>query len=285
VIRGRAHRRLRILRHRWSNAVQLVGWSRLSGPRTAPGAVVRPRSGGSAETVPVVLCVWRRPERLARTIDLLRDQTGVKPSLYVWNNNPRARSVVDEAVAGAADIEVKVVHSARNAGGFGRFYLAREVAQHHPYVIFVDDDQTFDRTAIADFVGEFRPETISGFWAFRFTEPSDYWARVPATPGERVDFCATCGMVCDTRIFLKPDLFRCPRRFWFIEDLWLSYIADHVLGWKIFKSAVELDVDEDGLDQYHYLYDLKSRLLAHLVEAGWDLPRPSSTLANNGHAS
>lgn len=277
MIANRLLQRARILRHSWSNALDLVGWSRFSGPRTIVGASSRAARSTSADCTPVILCVWRRPERLRRTIDLLRSQIDANPVLYIWNNNPKARGFVDDTVIQITDLEIHTVHSTHNAGGFGRFYVARDLAPTHPFVIFIDDDQTFPETAIAQFVREFRPKTISGFWAFRFTGRSEYRLRVPATvPGERVDYAATCGVICDSEVFSNPDFFRCPRRFWFVEDLWLSYFADHVLGWQIFKSAVTLDADDDGLDQYHYLYRTKSRFLETLVNAGWALPRTSS---------
>jgi hypothetical protein len=93
-----------------------------------------------------------------------------------------------------------------------------------------------------------------------------------------VKYCGTGGLVCDTKIFLEPGLFRCPRRYWFAEDLWLSYYADHVLGWDVRKGDVDFEMDDDGLDQFHLLHGTKSRLLHYLVRAGWDLSADSGAL-------
>jgi cellulose synthase/poly-beta-1,6-N-acetylglucosamine synthase-like glycosyltransferase len=117
----------------------------------------------------------------------------------------------------------------------------------------LDDDQVPAPDFLQSLVGEFTPTTVRGAWAFRFRGTRRYWDRVPAAPGERVKFCATRGMICDTRIFLESGLFGCPRRFWFVEDLWLSYYADHILGWRLLKSGVSVVTEPDDQGQFHYL--------------------------------
>jgi hypothetical protein len=271
-VRGAASRPWR----RFRNTVQLVGLDRVAGPDVETKTFA---AGGSPAAVPVVLCVWRRPERLAKTVKLLAQQRDATVELHVWNNNRRAVDEV-ESVLAAAPFAASVTHSSRNVGGFGRFYLARHLAASRPFVVFVDDDVTFGETMARDFAGEWSARTISSFWGFRLLNADDFWARTPGRPGEPVDYCGTGGMVADTGIFREQGLFRCPRRFWFVEDLWLSYYASHVLGWELRKSAVELQlVEEDGNDQYLHLARRKSRFLRQLVREGWSMP---SLSANSG---
>jgi hypothetical protein len=262
--------KLKTLARRYANLSRLVGWDRVEGPPTRPGFASLP-DGEHRNAIPVVLCVWQRLDRLERTLSLFRAQTYDRLELHVWNNNRRAATYVDSILAGDHGVPVSVTHSSRNAGGFGRFYLARCLAGRYRSVIFIDDDQTFGPTMVADYVDEHRQRSISGFWAFHLQSPVDYGKRVPASPGEQVKYCGTGGLIADTDIFLEPGLFRCPRRFWFAEDLWLSYYADHVLGWDIRRGAVEFEMDDDGLDQFHRLHGTKSRLLRYLVRSGWDI--------------
>jgi hypothetical protein len=269
----RVRLKLRIYRRRVANAGRLVGWDRASGPRTTPGTAVNwdaPGSDGPAR-VPVVLCTWRRPEQLRRTIALLQAQTHPAVELHVWNNSRRISKRIDTIASEAADLPVRVTHSARNVGGFGRFYLARELAGDHPFVVFIDDDQTFSETFIADLLADKQPRGIAGFWAYHFLSETEYADRNPAEPGERVKYCGTGGMISDSGIFSEPRLFECPGRFWFAEDLWLSYVADHLLDWEIRKSRVTMAMDEDGLDQFLLLHTTKSSLLQYLVGEGWDV--------------
>ncbi len=267
----RAQARSRASARAVANRARLVGWDAERGPATRHGAS-SPATARPGDAAPVVLCVWQRPERLARTIDLLASQSR-SAELHVWNNNRSARAHVDRVVAAAAALPVRVTHSSRNAGGFGRFYLARALADRHPFVVFVDDDQTFGPGFLDTLLAEAAPRTIVGFWAFHLGSRSDYGTRTPARPGERVRYCGTGGLVADARIFREPGLFRCPRAYWFAEDLWLSYYADHVLGWQLRKSRVEIALDDDGRDQFRHLYPTKNRLLRHLVGAGWEISR------------
>jgi hypothetical protein len=217
------------------------------------------------------MCVWQRIDRLERSIDLLEQQTHGAVELHLWNNNYTARDQVD-TIAATASLPVSVTHSARNAGGFGRFYLARDLARAgHDRVIFVDDDQVFAKTLVADLAAEHEPGTMTGFWAFRFSSSADYGSRVPARPGERVKYCGTGGMIADAKVFLDDRLYLCPRRFWFAEDLWLSHHADRVLGWTLRKSKVEIEMDDDGLDQFQFLYPTKDGLFRRFVRDGWNV--------------
>ncbi len=263
----------------WSTAagaVQLVGWRRAAGPAThrvtfEPDAAER---AGAARVVPVVMCVWQRIDRLAETLSLLEAQEAVQVDLYVWNNNRAAVARVEEIVRTTACRRVRVVltHSARNIGGFGRFYLARELSEHHSSVVFVDDDLVFSSDAVRRLIEEHRPCSLASQWAFRLLDPNDYDRREPLEPGERADYCGTGGMIADSSIFRDERLFRCPRRFWFIEDLWLSFHASHVLGWELRKSGVSFEELDDGLNQFGYLHRRKSRFLRYLVRRGWDVP-------------
>jgi hypothetical protein len=223
-----------------------------------------------------VLCVWRRPDRLATTLSSLRAQEDTSVKLWIWNNNPALRVFVDRTVAAVSDLEIDVVHSTRNVGGFGRFYVARRLAEEHPFVVFLDDDQVPAGDFLRSLVEEFTPRTIYGAWAFRFLGRKRYWDRVRAAPGERVKFCGNGGMICDTHIFLEPELYRCPRRFWFVEDLWLSYYADHVMSWQLFKSAAAIEKEPDDQGQFENLGATKDLMFRYLVRQGWDPLSPES---------
>ena len=83
-------------------------------------------------------------------------------------------------------------------------------------------------------------------------------------------------MISDTQIFLEPGLFNCPRRFWFVEDLWLSYYADHMLGWSLFKSGASVLTAPDDLGQFLTLGATKDLMFRYLVRQGWDPLLPES---------
>jgi hypothetical protein len=259
------------------NRLRLIGW-----PRDLEVAL-EPLPAKLA----VVLCTYQRVERLSHTLAQLAAQD-VAVQAVIWNNGPH-RDAVD-AVAADAGIDASVTHSKRNIGGFGRFYLARALrCQGHLNVVFIDDDQDFGPSTIGHLVDAHRPGSLSGWWAYRFDDPTDYTVRTRVEAGASAAYVGTCGMIADTEIFEQAALFACPSRYWFVEDLWLSYVANHLVGWPLFRSPAEFEFVPDGRDQYLRLGRTKTRLLRYLVAQGWDLgigsaPRPNpATHAESGH--
>jgi len=235
------------------------------------------RAPQDGPVVPVVMCVWQRVGFLPATIAQLERQVGVRPELHLWVNNPDAAGDVQRMAATAA-IPVHVTVSPQNIGGIGRFHAARELADTHPYVVFIDDDQVFDEHALATLIGEAGHGRLCAQYAFQLECPHSYWQRRLPRPGDWVQYAGTGGMVADTAIFRDPRVFDCPARFRFVEDLWLSYFAEHVLGWSLVRSAAWFAQIDDGRNQWSSMpTDFKSEFLRHLVAGGWQVPaRPVS---------
>lgn len=226
-------------------------------------------------SVPIIICLWNRPERLSITLKLLGQQTDKDFKLYLWNNNPKIIYEVDKVIEDRQrNFPVQVRHSPDNVGGFGRFYLARELSSNNPHVIFLDDDEEFSKGMVKTFKRETRPRTISGFWAFKLHNPDDYWDRgyhdrSLLKPGETATYCGTGGIVTDSSIFKDQRLYDCPLEYRFFEDLWLSYFALHIMNWKIYKSDVHIKIIDDGKDQGLGKEETKSEFLRYLVHSGW----------------
>jgi glycosyltransferase involved in cell wall biosynthesis len=241
------------------NERSLIGWRR--GQRT-PILITG--------ELPVIICIWRRLDRLQRTLEQLAAQD-FPVQVLIWNNSPD-RAKVDAEVMKSV-IPVTVHHSERNIGGFGRFYLAREVAeQGHDLAVFIDDDLDFEPGTIRELVNGHRRRSMSGWWAFNF-HSADYRSKFQPEPGEIASLIATCGMIVDTAVFRDARLFRCPRRYWFAEDIWLSYVAGYLWGYTGFRNPAGFSFDESAEDnhaQYHVLGHTKVRFLRYLIRQGWD---------------
>lgn len=221
--------------------------------------------------VPVVMCAWKRVDRLPRTLELLAEQD-TPASLYVWNNNHREANRLDTLLAGSP-VPAQSVHCPRNIGCFGRFYLARDLAPVHDAIVFIDDDQDFGRSMIADQLASFAPRMLAGWWAFTYrTGARSYGERDRVeTPLQPADYVGVGGMVADASIFTDPALFRCPRRYWFVDDLWLSYYSSHVRGWQLRRSLADFRFAADGLDLDVTLGMTKIRMFRYLKRRGWNV--------------
>lgn len=228
------------------------------------------------KTIPVVMCVYKRPERLSTTLDQLTSQVGCKVKLYIWNNNYRLRNNVAKTVAKYPKLDITLHNNKVNVGGFARFYMARKLSSRYPAIIFIDDDIELSPESIITLVKEFRPRTIHSFFTFRITSRRNFFKRYVPNPGDEADWCGTGGMICDATIFRQDGLFECPERYSFVEDVWLSYYASHILGWKLYRSATDIKIVEDDKNQYPKLRPLKAEFYKYLRKNGWEVPRLNS---------
>jgi hypothetical protein len=226
-------------------------------------------ANGTADRIPVVVCMWKRQYRLDSILRMLARQS-VRCDVYLWNNDPTQQDAIERTVADAenAPDRVFLATSPANVGGFGRFFWAAQIAADYPYVVFVDDDEIVDDHSISTFASEFAPGTIRSAWAFRFTQRHNYWRRRPVGIGEPAKYCGTGGMVCDTAIFRDERLFRCRDEYWFCEDIWLSYLASTAFGWRLSKSAAEVGWLLDDAAQFPGLHRRKSQFFRFLNRTG-----------------
>lgn len=258
--------RVTTVRARFRAERNLAGWKR-------DQRIALP-SGLDPARMPVIFCTWRRLGRLERTLKMLAEQDTPVQAL-IWNNSPD-RATVDAAAA-AAEIPVIVHHSARNIGSFARFYLARELAEAgHRSVVIIDDDQDFGPSAVSDLVRGYRPRSLSGWWAFRFLS-NRYGDKVRAEPGERASCVGPGGMIADTGVFRDRRLYRCPRRFWFVDDIWLCYVAAHLCDYDLFRSSAHFEVVEDEHALFRTLGRTRHKMQYYLIRKGWDPVRRGSS--------
>lgn len=220
--------------------------------------------------MPVVMALWQRIENLPSTVKALKNQNNAKPVLYLWNNNPQIASKV-ERIAARTTLPIKIYHSQYNIGGFGRFYLAKDIALYYVKILFIDDDQLLAANTVSGFAREFEPQTIKGYWSYKFMDSRNYWRKRVIAAGQNADYIGTGGMLVDAQIFSDTRVFECPKRFWFIEDVWISFVASHYLGWKTSKTKTTLQIEDDGKDQLNKLIDRKTRMLKYLLKKGWKL--------------
>jgi hypothetical protein len=232
---------------------------------------MRPRTSLLIEPhrTPVIMCAWKRIHRLERTLEMLADQEA-PATLYVWNNNRREAKRVDSVLA-RSPIPAQSFHCNRNIGSFGRFYVAHDLADRHDAVLFIDDDQEFGRSMVADQLASFAPRTLAGWWAFTYRPGARSYAERDRVQGplDRADYVGVGGMVADATVFRDPALFRCPRRYWFVDDMWLSFFASEVHGWDLRRSLGDFEFAPDGQDLDLTLTVIKIRMFRYLKRRGW----------------
>ena len=218
---------------------------------------------------PVIMCAWKRVDRLGRTLELLANQDA-PATLYVWNNNRREADRIDILLT-ESPIPAQSLHCNRNIGSFGRFYVAHDLADRHDVVLFIDDDQEFGSSMVADQLASFGPRSLAGWWAFTYRPGAWTYAERDRVeePFDRADYVGVGGMVADAAVFTDPALFRCPRRYWFVDDMWLSFFATQIHGWELRRSLANFEFANDGQDLDLTLAATKVRMFRYLKRRGW----------------
>lgn len=218
------------------------------------------------DAVPVVVCLWNRPDRAEDVVRMLSEQrTSVRVRLLLWNNNPRdagryARLATHDGSGALASVDVH--DSARNIGGLARFVAAR-LARNGGYagpMVMLDDDQDVSPTFIEDLLRDYLPRSVVAWWAF--SQHGSYWRRAEIEPGDEADHAGTGGTVYDSALVADDRFFAClPSRFAFLEDQWMSFVA-HRRGWRVVKARTDIGLVSEELNQYHALKPLKDVFFA-----------------------
>jgi hypothetical protein len=227
------------------------------------------RTDASAGRLPVIMCLWNRPERIDDVLRLLDGQTGAgEIDLLLWNNRRSDAAFYRSKVAAfrgdGALASVSMFTSALNVGGIGRFFVARLlwVAGYRGPIVTLDDDQDASPQLLADLLASWTPHSVAGWWAW--TMEGAYWARTPAQPGDRVDYVGTGGCVWDADLVDSEEFFTTfPRHFAFVEDIWMSANAKR-RGWPVRKVDTPIEMVLDHTNQHHNLADLKAEFYDYL---------------------
>ncbi len=227
---------------------------------------LNPLWSGSSKRHTVIIANWRRTDNVLSLIETIGAQS-VPCRLVIWDNSGQPNQLIK--VSKNAQVPVKVHTSSKNIGGFGRFYAARllDLEDHGP-VTFIDDDQELKKTSIAQLIANYRSNSIGSFWSFKFTDKYNYWHKKRVDRTELPDYLGTGGMTVDSNIFKEPFLYKCPRRYWFVEDLWLSYVAVYRLGWEPYSIDADIKMEEDGKNQTGGLIDTKTYFYRYLQKKG-----------------
>lgn len=215
-------------------------------------------------TIAVVMCTWKRIERLQETLNLLENQTYKNFHLFLWNNNSaiqaQINSIIDKSVL---SYPIYTHHNGINIGGIGRFEMVNIFCSDYKRCVFIDDDQFFKSNFLEVMNGFYKPKTIVSWWGWGI-KGVDYFSRNRIINLQEADYCGTGGMITDCALF-KEDLIRTPPiEYKFVEDLWMSYVAKYEFGYKLLGCEAPIKIIVDNKDQYVGLKNEKQQLLNYL---------------------
>jgi len=235
--------------------------------------------------VAVVLLVWKRYGRLRRTLNMLLRQTYREFDTYVSNGN------LNENIVGLTEticedykkrgLDVNLSHDGNEIFTFRRFTIGKKLAEAgYDIVMYIDDDVAFNTQYIENSLAQYEPETYSSGYAWSFyRKGSNYYKHRTRVWDNKtkIHYCGTGMSMIDASIFLQDGLFNAPEGAKKIEDLWLSFYAQHTMGWGLRYMEVG-GVTLGGSDDVALFREVgksemnKAVFLRKLVDMGWNLP-------------
>jgi glycosyltransferase involved in cell wall biosynthesis len=239
--------------------------------------------------VTVVLLTWQRIGNLKTTLESLSNQTFANFEVYITNANLTQKSAVDKSAKRYADrLKIRVSHDGNDLFAFRRMTVGKRLAEEGTDIIlFIDDDVTFDESYVETCLRYYEPKSYKSGFAWNFqNNGNDYYGKRSRVTNTHtvIHYCGTGISIIDASIFLDNNLIKkAPSSALKIEDLWLSYYAQHVKKWKLGYIPVEGVIlgGADGVALYkQILNDKKSGginkadFLRELVkDYGWKLPK------------
>jgi hypothetical protein len=175
---------------------------------------------------------------------MLCNQTNKDFSLYISNSNLDEISKVEELVAPFKEkLNINLTHDSNEMYSFRRLVIGKDLAlKGFDAVLFLDDDVLIPQNYIEQCLSYFEPNSYKSAYAWQFLENGQnyYRSRIRITKTDsKVHYCGTAVSIVDAKIFLNNDLLSAKDEAHKIEDLWMSYYADHVLKWKLEYIPIE----------------------------------------------
>jgi hypothetical protein len=194
--------------------------------------------------IAIVMLTWQRLDKLPESLEILSRQTNKDFTLYISNANLDEVSRVEELVSPfRKKLNINLTHDGNELYSFRRLFIGKDLAlKGFEAVLFLDDDVIIPDTYVEQCLAYFEPNSYKSAYAWYFLENGQHYyrkrIRVNHT-GSRVHYCGTAVSIVDSKIFLDEGLFLAPEDAYQIEDLWMSYYADHVLKWKLAYMPIE----------------------------------------------
>jgi len=188
----------------------------------------------------MVLLTWQRLSNLKNTITLLNRQSYKSFDIHISNANLDKSPQIDQTVQKLAEhygLKIKVTHDGNDYSCFRRFFIGREYAQKgYDAVMFLDDDINIPPDYVKRFVDAYEPQKYLSAYTWTFQENGDnYYTKRKRVydNGDNIKYGGAGVSMVDASVFLNDGLINAPEHAYQIDDLWMSYYCDHVLGWDI----------------------------------------------------
>lgn len=229
---------------------------------------------------------WKRISGLKHLLRSLDGQTYKSFTIYLSNGNlePKQVAAVEKfAKFFSGSLKIKISHDGNDLKSFRRLTVARRAAEEGAdVVLFLDDDIDIPRDYVERCISQYEPKKYKSGFAFTFHQKGKDYYRLRTRRfdnSKKIHYCGTGVGMIDASIFFEEGLYKAPDGALGIEDLWLSYYADQILGWELMHMDIKGTViqGDDAVALFKtYLAGngaeyTKADFLKELVSMGWEL--------------
>jgi hypothetical protein len=213
----------------------------------------------------LILTVFDRQNVFKSTLMCLSRQTTRDYDLYICDNSNWGAGFVENKLAEWATrlkVNFEVVSMRNKYSIWGRHVLAREIAPKYDTIVILDDDEMFNPQFMQTAISSVEENVLKSFWAWECQE--DYWVRRRLRKTQTGNYAGTGGLVAEADFWLLFEMFDAPKKFWIIDDLWVSYAALKN-GYKIKHLDVPISFTNQKNATYTKIRDLKSEFYREYI--------------------
>jgi len=197
----------------------------------------------------LIMCTYLRYKNLPKTYDDLCKQTNLDFDFYICDNSDNDPHILNTTKKNIDRVKFNmfIKQYGNKYSIFGRFVLAKELAkQGYEKIIFIDDDQRIPTTFIQDYYNQYEDNIIKSFYAHDIID--DYWEKQPLKENISGNYAGGGGLMCSSRLFLHKDFFSCPKEYYVLDDLWISYFGKKIAGYdiKLLKTDIRFIHDNNA---------------------------------------
>lgn len=189
----------------------------------------------------VIMCTYLRYKNLLKTYNNLNEQTNLDFDFYICDNSNKDPHILNTTNKFSQHVKYNVFIKEYNNkySIFARFMLAKDLAKAgYEKIIFIDDDQRIPKTFIQDCYDQYEDNVIKSFYAHDIID--DYWNKKPLKKDISGNYAGGGGLICNSKLFLHKDFFTCPKKYYILDDLWISYFGKQIAGYDI--KLLETDI-------------------------------------------
>jgi hypothetical protein len=230
--------------------------------------------------VGIVLLAWQRLHGIYQNLKDLDSQTVEGFKIVISNANRTLDEKIKEYVVDFPELDVDIRNESNDYLTFRRFFIAREMAMDgFDIIMFIDDDILIPNNYVELAIAQYEPGIYGSAYTWTLdAKGADYYkhrTRVYDNDSQ-IKYCGAGISVIDAKIFLQDELFMAPAEAYGIDDLWLSYYADHVAKFKLKYINIPKVIIGGGdsvalyrsISRQQYT---KKNFLHHLVGLGWQV--------------